>query len=47
MIVGGQELNPGPQMKEKINKLIELMTEQGRDQGIHQWLERTNPIWKQ
>ena len=27
LVVGGLELNPGPQMKEKINKLKEFMLE--------------------
>jgi hypothetical protein len=31
LIVGELELNPGQQMKEKINKLMEFMVEQRRD----------------
>jgi hypothetical protein len=32
LIVGELELNPGPQRKEKTNKLMEFMVEQRRDE---------------
>jgi hypothetical protein len=40
LVAGGLELNPGPQMKEKINKLKEFMLEQREEmKGIPRWLE--------
>jgi hypothetical protein len=38
LMIGGVELNPGPQMEEK---LIDFMVEQREEmKGIHEWLQK-------
>jgi NADH:ubiquinone oxidoreductase subunit D len=42
LMIGGVELNPGPQMEEK---LIDFMVEQREEmKGIHEWLVKNKSI---